>query len=156
MVRCFYLVVCLALVFTGCSALNDGKLTDLDGETLITSKNFDKITQMQWQLEKITKDGKDIPPIGERPFIKFEEEGRFSGFTGINRFFGSMKIDSQGNLKLAQVGATKMAGPEQEMRQEFMFLDLFPRIERLRMEGIYLYGLTKDKQAELKFYVPVN
>lgn len=156
MLRYFYLVVFLALIFTGCSALNDGKPADLDGGTLITSENFGKITQVQWQLEKITKDGKDIPLIGERPFIKFENDGRFSGFTGINRFFGSMEVDSQGNLKLAQVGATKMAGPEQEMRQEFMFLDLFHKIERLRMEGIYLYGYTIDMQSELKFYVPVN
>lgn len=156
MIRYFYLAVCCALVLAGCHGVNDGKRADLDGVTLITSENFSKITQMQWQLEKVTKDGINIPLLDERPFILFEKDGRFSGFTTINRFFGSIELDPQGNPEFAQVGATKMAGSEQEMRQEFMFLDLFNRIERLRMEGKYLYGYTIDKQAELKFYVPVN
>ena len=128
----------------------------LKGGGLITSENFDKITQMQWQLEKITNEGVTISLQGERPFVKFEKDGRFSGFTTINRFFGSMEIDAQGNVKLDKVGATKMAGPEKEMQQEFMFLDAFNKLERLRMEGIYLHAYTKDKKSELKFYVPVN
>lgn len=156
MIRYFYLVVCLALVLTGCHGVNNGKQADLNGSVLITSENFGKITQAQWQLEKVTKQGVNISLTEKRPFIKFEQDGSFSGFTTINRFFGSINIDSQGNLKLDKVGATKMAGPEQEMLQEFMFLDLFHRIEQLRMEGIYLYGYTIDKQIELKFYLPVN
>lgn len=156
MTRYFYLAVCFALVLTGCAAVNDGKRADLDEKVLITSENFDKITQMQWQLEKITNEGVDVTLTGERPFIKFEKDGRFSGFTTINRLFGSIEIDANGKIKLDKVGVTKMAGPEKEMQQEFMFLDAFNRLEVLSMDGIYLYGYTKNKKSALKFYVPVN
>jgi heat shock protein HslJ len=77
-------------------------------------------------------------------------------FVGINRYFGSVQVDGEGNLKWSPFGSTKMAGSENLMIQEDMFLRILQKAERLNTEGIFLYAYTKDKQSELMFYVPVK
>ena len=89
--------------------------------------------------------------------MKFTKDGKVSGYATINRFFGSIQIDNEGNVQWAKTfGSTRMAGPEEHMKQEGTFLKVLSETERLRREGIHLYVSTKDGQTELVFYVPVK
>ncbi len=49
-----------------------------------------------------------------------------------------------------------MAGPQELMKQEEIFLKVLPKTDRLSFEGIRIYVYTKDGQTELTFYVPVQ
>jgi heat shock protein HslJ len=112
---------------------------------------------MQWMLQKMTIDGKEYKLTDENPFIKFENDGKVSGFASINRFFGSIKIDNQGRVKwTAPFGSTRMAGPPELMEQENSFLNALQKTESFSIERIYLYIQTSDGQTELTFYVPVK
>lgn len=156
MIRFFYILAFLTFFISGCYTANNTGPEHSAVRTRITSENFATIAGMQWQLRKITKDGSEIPLSGERPFVRFEKDGKVAGFASINRFFGSIKLDTRGNLELSPLGSTRMAGPEQQMKQELIFLSSFQSIEQLSTEGIHLYASTKNRQTELVFYVPVN
>jgi len=93
----------------------------------------------------------------EKPFVKFDKDGKVSGSGSVNRFFGSMHIDSDGRIQWKKAfGSTRMAGPPEFMAQESLFLATLPRTERLSLEGIRLYASTVDGKTELVFYVPVQ
>jgi glyoxylase-like metal-dependent hydrolase (beta-lactamase superfamily II) len=125
--------------------------------TLITPKNLSRIVGMQWILEKMIIDGKEYQLAKEKPFIRFDKDGKVTGFGSVNRFFGSMQIDDKGNIEWQKAfGSTKMAGPPEFMKQETVFLNVLPKTELLSFEGIRLYASTKDGNTELVFYVPVQ
>jgi heat shock protein HslJ len=59
------------------------------------------------------------------PWVSFSPTGNISGFAGVNRISGTTDAASlaQGKLDLSQLVSTKMAGTEQAMKLETMFLD---------------------------------
>jgi heat shock protein HslJ len=59
------------------------------------------------------------------PWVSFSPSGNISGFAGVNRISGTTDAASlaQGKLDLSQLVSTKMAGTEQAMKLETMFLD---------------------------------
>jgi len=71
-------------------------------------------------------------PTGETPTIEFAANGNFSGYAGVNRYFGLSKIKGE-KLSLGDIGATKMAGTPERMALERAFTDSFPRIRRYRI-----------------------
>ena len=71
-------------------------------------------------------------PTGETPTIEFAADGNFSGYAGVNRYFGLSKIKGE-KLSLGDIGATKMAGTPERMALERAFTDSFPRIRRYRI-----------------------
>jgi len=130
---------------------------DYEDRTPITAENLGRIAGMQWTLRKMTMDGRQYKLADERPFIKFESDGKLAGFASINRFFGSMQIDNHGAVKwTAPFGSTKMAGPRELMQQEDSFLDALQKTERLSTERTYLYLQTSDGRTELVLYALVK
>jgi heat shock protein HslJ len=130
---------------------------DQKPHTLITSENFSRIAGMQWILEKMTIDGKKYQLAREKPFVKFAADGNVTGSGSVNRFFGSMKINDKGNIQWQKAfGSTRMAGPEELMKQEDAFLSALPKTEHISIEGIRLYAYSRDRQTEIVFYVPVQ
>jgi heat shock protein HslJ len=65
---------------------------------------------------------------GDRPYIRFEVEGRIAGSGGCNRFFGSYKITGN-TIEFGPLGATRMACPKPAMDRESA---LFAVIEATR------------------------
>jgi len=144
-----FMVLCLF----GCTASSKHPVSN---RVLIHAGNLNRITGMQWILKSMKQNGQDYPLTGENPFIKFEPDGKVSGFTPINRFFGSVQVDGEGNLRWSPFGSTKMAGPENLMKQEDIFLKILQKTEQLSTELIFLYAYTKDRDTEMVFYVPVH
>lgn len=153
---CIIFILCITLLF-GCHISQSEKTSTSENRTLITSENLARIAGMQWILQKMTIDGKEYKLSGKKPFIKFENNGKVSGFASINRFFGSMEIDDQGSVKwTAPFGSTRMAGPPELMEQEKSFLNALQKTESFSVERIYLYIQASDGQTKLIFYVPVE
>ena len=142
-------LVCLA----GCKTAGD---KTAESTTVITSESVRRIVGMQWVLQKMIIDGNEYELAGQRPSIKFSNNGQVSGFASINRYSGSMQLDDQGGAPWSQLASTRMAGPPELMKQESTFLEALSRVQRLSIEGTDLYAQSADGQVELVFRVAVK
>jgi heat shock protein HslJ len=70
-------------------------------------------------------------------------DGRASGFAGVNQYFGTYTLDSDGAFLMKGMGSTKMAGPPEEMRGEQEFLEALQNTTSAKMESgdLVLRGL---------------
>ncbi len=151
-----YLVFFLVLILgigAGCSAPDTGKK---DTKIRITADNLEKICGVQWIVKEMTTDGVTMELTQEPPFVQFEISGKLAGFASVNRFFGSLKIDAKGKIEVTPLGATMMAGPEDQMAQEMAFLKTFQKIDGFYLDGIFLQATFKGEENRLVFYVPVQ
>ncbi|MHC4552595.1 MAG: META domain-containing protein [Planctomycetota bacterium] len=124
---------------------------------LITSQNYSKIAGMQWILESMKIDGKVYSLAKQKPFIQFEMDNKVNGFASVNRFFGGVQVDEEGQITWpGPFGTTRMAGPPILMQQEDAFVKALPKTEQMSVAGIRLYAYTKDRSTELVFLVPVR
>ena len=77
----------------------------------------------------VTLDGAAITAT-RPPTITFDGAGRVNGFSGVNRFGGSVESAKAGELLFGQMMSTKMAGPPEQMALESSFLDALTRADR--------------------------
>jgi putative lipoprotein len=84
-----------------------------------------------WNLSSLM--GKDIAPVLQQPGVRSEptmtiaEDGKVSGFSGVNRYFSSLDFSrlAAGDFSLSPAGATKMAGtPEANQLENDFFTAL--------------------------------
>ena len=79
------------------------------------------------------------------PTITFDGAGRVNGFSGVNRFGGSVESAKVGELHFGQMMSTKMAGPPEQMALESSFLSALARADRYMVtdaELIFSAGKT--------------
>jgi heat shock protein HslJ len=149
---CIILLIFVAFI-GGCGS-EQGTVESL---TVITSENLSGIVDVQWMLEEMTIDGDKFQLTGERPLVKFERDGKVSGFASVNRFFGSMQIDDAGKVKWSNAfGSTRMAGPPERMEQESVFLEMLAKTDQLSIKGERLYAQSPEGRTKLVFYVSVE
>ena len=151
---CIILLIFVAFI-GGCGSTESeqGANEDL---VFVTSENLSGIVDVQWMLEEMTIDGDKFQLTGERPLVKFERDGKVSGFASVNRFFGSMQIDDAGKVKWSNAfGATRMAGPQERMEQESVFLEMLAKTDQLSIKGERLYAQSPEGRTKLVFYVSV-
>ena len=77
----------------------------------------------------VTLDGAAITAT-RPPTITFDGAGRVNGFSGVNRFGGSVESAEAGELHFGQMMSTKMAGPPEQMAIESSFLSALTRADR--------------------------
>ena len=80
------------------------------------------LTGTEWRLVSIQGDVVDVE--GRSPSLTFDDEGRVAGTTGVNRVMGSYEIAGAAGdeLRLGGLATTRMAGPEEAMALEQVFL----------------------------------
>lgn len=92
-----------------------------------------------WTLDRIVGgDGEVVPAdAAARPTLTVGEDGRLSGFSGVNRYTGSLSVDAlaRGLFNPGPVAATKMAGPPAAMDLESQFLETLGRADAYSVEG---------------------
>ena len=64
------------------------------------------------------------------PTLIFDGSGRVNGFSGVNRFGGSVESANEGQIRFGQMMSTKMAGPPEQMTLESSFLAALARTDR--------------------------
>jgi len=67
-------------------------------------------------------------------FLRFESDGRLSGHSGCNRFFGSYRLE-EGTIKMGPIGATRMACEEPAMAREKSFLNALAAVATYERDG---------------------
>jgi heat shock protein HslJ len=65
------------------------------------------------------------------------KDGRFSGQSAVNRYFGTVRIDKD-KISLEPAGLTMMAGPENLMRIEQQYIKDLERINGWKADGTHL------------------
>jgi len=154
--RILFRLTMITLGFTYLAGCNTSGVETMESATVITSENITRIVGVRWILQKINIDGNEYDVLGDRPYVEFSDGGRISGFTSINRCSGSMQLDDQGRARWSPFASTKMSGPSELMKQESIFLEALPRVQRLSIEGTHLTAHSEDDQVELVFCVTVQ
>lgn len=120
--------VVLMLAFVGCTSFQKKEALNLKG------KEFQLVSL--YPQTQIT--------------LGFEGD-RFYGFSGVNRYFGEYKTGEGNSINLINPAATKMAGPEELMKQEDSYLNYLVDAKRVELEDKVLTITTKDgKTLEFK------
>ena len=90
-----------------------GKKTKVVTDSILSGKSFTLVsasTGLKLNNIKIT--------------ISFDDSNRFSGFSGVNRYFGNYGLRRGNIIVLSQMGMTKMAGPPEVMLIEDAYINL--------------------------------
>jgi heat shock protein HslJ len=107
-----------------------------------------------WNLT--TLDGASVAdmlgPDMKAPNLEFAEDGRVSGFAGVNRVMSSVDLGAlkRGEFALSPAATTMMAGPEAAMDLEQKFLSALHRATGIRIDGNRL-DLTDAGASVLSF-----
>ncbi|MBQ7063097.1 MAG: META domain-containing protein [Bacteroidales bacterium] len=73
------------------------------------------------------------------------EAGTFSGFSGCNRYFGTLQLGRDGHLTFSDFNGTKMACPEAFHRVESSYLQHLRKCDTYILEQYRLQLLQGDK-----------
>jgi len=78
---------------------------------------------------------------------------RVAGFAGVNRYFGAYWLGAEGRVywRTPGFGSTMMAGPQESMVLEQLFLQSLARTECLQLNGGDLRFETQDGATQLEF-----
>ena len=137
--RCRFAAI--SLVFLSSFALF--VLPACDSQTKSAQQPIASLAGQSWTC--ITLDGAAITAM-RPPTITFGGAGRVNGFSGVNRFGGSVESAKAGEIHFGQMMSTKMAGPPEQMALESSFLGALARADRYVVtdaELIFSAGKTK-------------
>lgn len=93
-----------------------------------------------WRLVKL---GDDEVPAGANITISVAADGKVSGSTGVNRFFGGP--DDAGKKLFGPLGMTRRAGPPEAMAREAAFTTALDEATRFTIDKDRLTLLAGDK-----------
>lgn len=125
-----------------------GKRTEeAQPESKETSSATNPLGGQEWRLKELNgepikqRDGAGAEP----PDLKFDlEKKTVSGSTGINRLAGGYKLDAN-KLKFGNLAMTKMAGPEELMKQETEFVNALESVDSWKRTDDRLELMSGDK-----------
>jgi len=109
-----------------------------------------------WLLTRIGgPGGEDLAAGGGKPpSLHIGEDGRVSGFSGVNRFAGTTELAALREGKLAlntPLAVTRMAGPPAAMDLEKRFLTALEQARSFRIDGDALRLAAVDGKELLAF-----
>ena len=105
----------------------------------------------EWSIVSI--EGEDtaslLPDGAKAPTLQFSDEGRLSGFAGVNRFSGSLDTEKliSGKWDVGQVVSTKMAGPPELMALEQRILSALDSADAIVSTGGSVVLTAKGKES---------
>lgn len=94
----------------------------------------------EWTLVSIN----DNPVKGQITLSFDKNEEKISGLSGINRYFGSVVVED-GNVEVGIIGSTFMAGEEEMMKQESIYLEVLSNVSAYEIidNKLILTGIEK-------------
>ena len=76
--------------------------------------------ESHWALKNLYSNGNEIEiPLDHNPAISFLKEGKISGETGCNRFFGDFSANDKA-LTFSNMGSTRMMCPQMEFEGAYL------------------------------------
>jgi heat shock protein HslJ len=105
-------------------------------ELVLRQPTNSELIGTQWNINSIKEgDGIVSASIDEGTFLNFEADGTFSGKSACNSFMGAYEISGE-TISFSNIGATKMACPEEQMARE--------RILLMTLENATIYSIDRD------------
>lgn len=104
----------------------------------------------QWQVEIIGFAGKAETPAAT---IEINEDGSYAGFSGCNRFSGTLKVDQQA-IEFAPPAVTKMMCAPAAMEQETQFLARLNGGLSFQRDGVKGILISRELQDILRLKTP--
>ena len=151
----FFWAIFLAagLLAAGCAGTQPVENQKESEGMLITSRNLQEISGVEWRLTELKQDGRPIALIANTQVIFFcSFKGKVNGLATINRYFGNLSIQADGDLEGNQAfGMTRMAGPPDLMQQEENYLTALAKVSRMYLKDSELIMTTGDRSTVLKF-----
>ena len=145
------LILLTAIVLLGCQS-GSSTLPD-NGETIVNGDNVSQILDKPWQLTGMIRDGNEIKLVDDSEVtILFNAEGKVAGGASVNRYFGDYEL-KETNLVWSGpgFGSTMMAGPEEMMTQEHLYLELLGKTNRISFSTAGMTLFADGNSVILKF-----
>jgi heat shock protein HslJ len=120
----------------------------------ITSANTNLIEKSPWTLKNMKVDGKVVAiPEGIKVTANFATGGSIKGFSGVNAYFGSYKLDAKGVLTWPRgMGMTRRAGPPHLNKLESTYIQALPKTSSMALIGKTTLALSsKNRKTHLIF-----
>ena len=103
---------------------------------------------VRWTLTHLEGAPVSSPRGGREPNLQFAGDGRVTGFTTCNNFFGRYDAPGRGQLRFGELGSTRMACVDPNLgRQEQRFMSVLQRVDRFAVEGETLRLLEGDREV---------
>ena len=113
-----------------------------------TARKADGIFNRAWELNRESLQG--VPANAEKPqryiTMQIAPDGKIIGCSGVNRYFGTVKIDSAKNeidFRSNPIGSTRMAGPG--MAYEDAYLKMLGTVDSYEVKGNKLFLKSAGK-----------
>lgn len=142
------LALAIGLLAAGC-ATDPSKYPE---GTRVTPARIGEVAEREWQLAALRVDGKDVALLEQgRPTFMIGKDLRVAGRATINRYMGQMKLSDAGEVAWGPLASTMMAGPDEAMKQEQVFLGALAKTTRLHVGPAGLLLETPDNRTMLEF-----
>ena len=116
-----FALILLSACLGGCA----GMMGADSGPQVVNAQTAKRLYQREWNLKTLTVDGGQVVmDVDARITIRFEPDGKVTGFAAVNRFTGTYSLNAEGVLGWGKPGyaATRRPGPPELMEKERAFL----------------------------------
>jgi len=111
---------------------------ELDRRTVAMTASIPAdLSGSSWQVTSMRGNAMTVAS-GSRLSLAFDDAGRASGHSGVNRFSAAVKIDAA-SMRFEQAVSTRMAGTPEAMALEREFLSRLQNVDSWRIEGDRLF-----------------
>lgn len=110
------------------------------------------VQNTEWQVKTMN----DTAPVGDRPLtVRFDDQGRVSGFAGCNRFNGTYELSRDGLVIKPDLAMTRMACLSDAVaQQEAAFTALLTSMTALQMQPDGTVILRNDQGQQIVLHTP--
>jgi heat shock protein HslJ len=138
-------------LLSGCETLGVGK----DNQpVMITDANMNRLRDREWVLKTLQLEGRQIVmDLEANMTIKFDAEGKVTGFGSVNQFSGGYAFSPNAQLTWARPGfvTTRRSGPPELMEKERFYLEALAKTSRAILKGHALQLQSDDGSTALPF-----
>ncbi|MDD2839549.1 MAG: META domain-containing protein [Rickettsiales bacterium] len=65
--------------------------------------------------------------------VIFSEDGRVSGFSGVNKYFAGYKLEDNNQIKLSTIGTTMNVASEKELNSERQYIKVLNNVNKVKV-----------------------
>lgn len=140
-----YLSLILVIFMCGCGIFKKDKSNQSNKTSSNEINKSIDFFQTEWELVKVGAIKPKLTGTDNKVSILFSKDNsHFAGFSGCNRYFGKYETKKE-NLKLMDIGSTRMACPESDMRFENTYLSNLIKITNYSINEDTLFLKNKDR-----------
>jgi heat shock protein HslJ len=113
---------------------NEDKSTSMVFEANSVERVANALMGTRLMLTRLIAEGREIPiPVGTAVVLTVDRSGHAAGYTGVNRYRGTVQFPAAGQIEFPSAFATtRMSGPEELMTLERSYLNALSTVKRWR------------------------